>query len=128
MTDKNLFNNLCVVPNSGLMFIANEGKKIQTCYVPSLGPAPRWASFLHNLTEELQETITDVIYDDYKFVSESELQELGLEHSIGTNVIKSHLHGYVTFVDQTLYTFKCNEKINLYGLALIIIISNLLSQ
>jgi hypothetical protein len=46
-------------------------------YVPSLGPAPRWASFLDSLTEELEESRTATVYDDYKFITKEELYELG---------------------------------------------------
>lgn len=49
----------------------------------SLGPAPRWCSFLDNLTEELEETNTENVYDDYKFVTSNELEDLGLSHLIG---------------------------------------------
>lgn len=29
---------------------------MQTYYVPSVGPAPKWCSFLDNITEELEES------------------------------------------------------------------------
>ena len=45
--------------------------------MPSLGPAPKWASFLDSLTEELEESRTATVYDDYKFVTKQELYELG---------------------------------------------------
>lgn len=32
--NKTTFNNLCVVPRSGMLFIANENVKIQTYYIP----------------------------------------------------------------------------------------------
>jgi ribosome biogenesis protein ENP2 len=53
--------------------IANEGVRIQSYYVPQLGPAPKWCPFLDNLTEELEEKTTETIYDDYKFVTRKEL-------------------------------------------------------
>lgn len=95
------FNNLCVVPKTGLFFIANENTKIQTYYIPSLGPAPRWASFLDSLTEELEESNSENIYDDYKFVTKQELENLGLDHLIGTNLLRAYMHGY--FIDVRLY-------------------------
>ncbi|XP_044267259.1 nucleolar protein 10 [Tribolium madens] len=95
------FNNLCVVPKTGLFFIANENTKIQTYYIPSLGPAPRWASFLDSLTEELEESNSENIYDDYKFVTKQELENLGLDHLIGTNLLRAYMHGY--FMDVRLY-------------------------
>ncbi|XP_012256477.1 nucleolar protein 10 [Athalia rosae] len=95
------FNNLCVVPNTGMLFIANENTKMQTYYIPSLGPAPRWCSFLDNLTEELEESNFDTVYDDYKFVTEKELDEFGLSHLKGTNLLRAYMHGY--FMDARLY-------------------------
>ncbi|XP_066258416.1 nucleolar protein 10 [Euwallacea similis] len=95
------FNNLCVVPKTGLFFLANENTKIQTYFIPSMGPAPKWASFLDSLTEELEESITETVYDDYKFVTKQELESLGLEHLIGTKLIRAYMHGY--FLDVRLY-------------------------
>ncbi|KAI8322937.1 WD40 repeat-like protein, partial [Martensiomyces pterosporus] len=97
----NDINDVCVVSNSGLMFVANEGMEIQSYYVPQLGPAPRWAHFLENLTEEMEESPTQTIYDDYKFVVRRELESLGLAHLIGSPVLKPYMHGF--FVDLRLY-------------------------
>uniref|UniRef100_A0A1E1XDF1 Putative nucleolar protein n=1 Tax=Amblyomma aureolatum TaxID=187763 RepID=A0A1E1XDF1_9ACAR len=94
-------NDLCLVGNSGLFFLANEDKKILSYYIPSLGPAPRWCSFLDNLTEELEETHQDTVYDDYKFVTQRELEDLGLGHLVGTNLLRAYMHGY--FLDVRLY-------------------------
>ncbi|KAF0427259.1 WD40 repeat-like protein [Gigaspora margarita] len=94
-------NDVCVVPDSGLIFIANEGIQIGAYYIPSLGPAPRWCSFLDNLTEEMEENPQPNIYDDYKFVTRKELSSLGMDHLIGTNVMKPYMHGF--FVDLRLY-------------------------
>lgn len=69
----NDINDVCVVDNSGLMFVANEGIQMQSYYIPALGPAPKWCSFLDNLTEELEENPVQNIYDDYKFVTRKEL-------------------------------------------------------
>ncbi|XP_047370643.1 nucleolar protein 10 isoform X2 [Vespa velutina] len=98
---ENYFNDLCVIPNSGMVLIANENNKMQTYYIPSLGPAPYWCSFLDNLTEELEELNYDIIYDDYKFITEKELDELGLSHLKGTNLLRAYMHGY--FIDIRLY-------------------------
>lgn len=87
------FNNLCTIANSGLFFLANENTKIQTYYIPSLGPAPKWASFLDSLTEELEEKDYENVYDDYKFVTKQELETLGLEHLIGTDLLRAYMHG-----------------------------------
>ena len=36
-----------------------------------------WCAFLDNLTEELEEEDNPSIYEDYKFISREELNELG---------------------------------------------------
>ncbi|XP_046635444.1 nucleolar protein 10-like [Daphnia pulicaria] len=94
-------NDLCLVPNSGMMFMATEDKKMLTYYIPNLGPAPRWCSFLDSLTEELEEGETAAVYDDYKFLTVDELHDLGFGHLIGTNLLRAYMHGY--FIDMRLY-------------------------
>lgn len=94
-------NNICLVPNSGMLFMANEAPKILVYYIPSIGPAPKWCSFLDNLTEELESNPTSTVYDDYKFLTKQELETLGLDNLIGTNVLRAYMHGY--FVDIRLY-------------------------
>ena len=42
--------------------------QVQAFFVPALGPAPRWCSFLEGLTEELEENATPAVYDDYRCV------------------------------------------------------------
>lgn len=39
----------------GLIFFANDTPKILQYFVPSLGPAPKWCSYLESITEELEE-------------------------------------------------------------------------
>jgi ribosome biogenesis protein ENP2 len=94
-------NDVAVVEDSGLIFTANEGIQMGAYFVPQLGPAPKWASFLENLTEEMEENPNRDIYDEYKFVTRKELKALGLEHLMGTNVLKAYMHGF--FVDLRLY-------------------------
>ncbi|KAI7901574.1 WD40-repeat-containing domain protein [Cokeromyces recurvatus] len=94
-------NDMTVVEDSGLIFTANEGIQMGAYFIPQLGPAPRWASFLENLTEEMEEAPNRDIYDEYKFITRKELTALGLEHLLGTNVIKAYMHGF--FVDLRLY-------------------------
>lgn len=86
-------NNLCCVPNTGMFFVANENTKMLTYYIPSLGPAPKWASFLDSITEELEESNVENIYDDYKFITKQELDSLGLDHLVGTNLLRAYMHG-----------------------------------
>lgn len=103
------FNDFCTVPNTGMFFFAQEDVKMQTFYIPALGPAPRWCSFLDNLTEEIESEVVQNIYDDYKFVTKQELVELGLDHLEGTNLLKAYMHGY--FVDMRLY-LKAKSTVN----------------
>lgn len=42
-------------------------------YIPQLGPAPKWCSFLDNITEEMEDQTGRSLYEDYKFVERSEL-------------------------------------------------------
>ena len=41
------------------------------------------------------------MYDDYKFLTRKELEELGLSHLIGSNLLRAYMHGF--FVDMRLY-------------------------
>lgn len=47
--------------------------RMRAYFVPSLGPAPRWCSFLESLTEELEESANPAVYDDYRFVTRADL-------------------------------------------------------
>ncbi|XP_055713633.1 nucleolar protein 10 [Phlebotomus papatasi] len=106
------FNDFCTIPNTGMLFFAQEDKRMQTFYVPQLGPAPRWCSFLDNLTEELDTELVQNIYDDYKFVTKQELAELNLEDLKGTNLLRAYMHGY--FVDIRLYR-KARSAVDYYS-------------
>ncbi|XP_076834561.1 nucleolar protein 10 [Brachyhypopomus gauderio] len=94
-------NDVCVYPGSGMLFTANEDPKMNTFYIPALGPAPRWCSFLDNLTEELEENPESTVYDDYKFVTRKDLENLGLTHLIGSPLLRAYMHGF--FMDIRLY-------------------------
>uniref|UniRef100_A0A665V4P2 Nucleolar protein 10 n=1 Tax=Echeneis naucrates TaxID=173247 RepID=A0A665V4P2_ECHNA len=94
-------NDVCIYPHSGMIFTANEDPKMNTFYIPALGPAPRWCSFLDNLTEELEESPESTVYDDYKFVTRKDLENLGLSHLVGSSLLRAYMHGY--FMDIRLY-------------------------
>ncbi|XP_047201735.1 nucleolar protein 10 [Girardinichthys multiradiatus] len=94
-------NDVCMYPNSGMLFTANEDPKMNTFYIPALGPAPRWCSFLDSLTEELEESPECAVYDDYKFVTRKDLENLGLSHLVGSSLLRAYMHGY--FMDIRLY-------------------------
>ncbi|KAL0043459.1 hypothetical protein WJX79_005231 [Trebouxia sp. C0005] len=94
-------NDVCLWKDSGLAMLACDAPKIQAYFVPSLGPAPKWCSFLEGLTEELEESAAPAVYDDYRFVTKAEVDRLGLNHLIGTSLMRAYMHGY--FVDNRLW-------------------------
>ncbi|XP_023332640.1 nucleolar protein 10 [Eurytemora carolleeae] len=102
------FNDLCLYKQSGILFLANEQPKMQVFYIPSLGPAPRWASFLDSITEELEESRTATTYDDYKFITKEELYDIGLDHLIGSALLRAHMHGF--YMDIRLYRKAVSAK------------------
>lgn len=95
-------NNICLVPDSGLIFMATEQPKMNVYYVPDLGPAPEWCAFLDNLTEELEEDTVATQYQDYKFVTREELDKLGVTKLIGTPYLRAYSNGF--YIDFRLYS------------------------
>jgi ribosome biogenesis protein ENP2 len=86
---------------SGMFFTANESPKMDIFYIPGLGPPPKWCSFLEKITEELEDEKTFNLYEDHKFLIMKDLEELMCTNLIGTNLLKSYMHGY--FMDMKLY-------------------------
>jgi ribosome biogenesis protein ENP2 len=93
--------------DSGLLLGACEQDRMLAYYVPALGPAPRWASFLDALTEEVDgygpaagvgagapAGGVGSVYDDFKFLTREELEALGLTNLIGTPMLKPYMHGF----------------------------------
>ncbi|EAL61212.1 NUC153 domain-containing protein [Dictyostelium discoideum AX4] len=97
---KNPITDVVVTNGSGLLLMPGNTQKIQTYYVPALGAAPRWCSFLDNLTEELEED-KQLVYEDYKFITRDEVAKLDIENLIGTGYLKAYMHGY--FIHIKLY-------------------------
>lgn len=98
--------------DSGMFLTANEGRQQHAFFIPLLGPAPKWCSFLDSIVEEMADDPTDPnaysgrqageVYDNYKFLTMAQLQTLNLDHLIGkTNLLRPYMHGY--FVAQRLY-------------------------
>ncbi|KAL9025502.1 MAG: hypothetical protein Q9196_005687 [Gyalolechia fulgens] len=98
--------------DSGMLLTANEGRQQHSFFIPQLGPAPGWCSFLDNLVEEMAEDPNDPnaftsqkvgeVYDNYKFLTLQQLDSLNLSHLIGTtSLLRPYMHGY--FVAQRLY-------------------------
>jgi len=94
-------NCMTTVQNSGLLMFGCMSKRIQVYYAPTLGPVPNWCAHLEALTEEMEETEGVSQYDDYRFVSREQLEDWGVTHLIGTNVLRPYMHGF--FIDQRLY-------------------------
>ncbi|KAI9864176.1 MAG: hypothetical protein M1824_005571 [Vezdaea acicularis] len=103
-------NSVIWCKKSGMLLTANEGRQQHAFFIPQLGPAPRWCSFLDNMVEEMAEDSTDpnayqsggAIYDNYKFLTIPQLKALNLSHLVGTtNLLRPYMHGY--FVAQRLY-------------------------
>jgi ribosome biogenesis protein ENP2 len=95
------------------MFLtANEGRQQHSFFIPQLGPAPKWCSFLDNVVEEMADDPNDPhafsqskvgeVYDNFKFLTQSQLRMLNLDHLVGkTNLLRPYMHGF--FVAQGLY-------------------------
>ena len=95
-------NSIAWCKQSGMILTANEGKQQHAFFIPQLGPAPRWCSFLDNMVEEMAEEAPLETYDNYKFLTLPELSTLSLGHLVGTtNLLRPYMHGY--FVASKLY-------------------------
>jgi ribosome biogenesis protein ENP2 len=103
---------------SGLLLCATDQPKMDSFYVPAIGVAPKWCSFLENITEELEErdlkrdgSGTDAddfvrsgqesVFENYKFVSRDDLEKLGISNLVGTPLLRGYMHGF--FMDMNLY-------------------------
>ncbi len=104
-------NSVAWCKDSGMFLTANEGRQQHAFFIPQLGPAPKWCSFLDNLVEEMAEDPNDPnafahkageVYDNYKFLTMQQLKSLNLAHLVGTtNLLRPYMHGF--FVAQKLY-------------------------
>ncbi|KAJ5550194.1 hypothetical protein N7461_004892 [Penicillium sp. DV-2018c] len=52
-------NSVAWCKDSGMLLTANEGRQQHSFFIPQLGPAPKWCSFLDNLVEEMAEDPND---------------------------------------------------------------------
>jgi len=94
-------NDVAWIKDTGMLLTANEGPHQNAFFIPQLGPAPKWCSFLERMVEEMQETPRET-YDNYKFLTMPELKSLSLSHLVGkTNLLRPYMHGY--FVASKLY-------------------------
>ena len=100
---------------SGVVLLATDQPKMESYYIPAVGVAPKWCSFLESITEELVERDLsragesgealkdgeEAVYENYKFVSRDDLDQLGIAHLIGTPLLRGYMHGF--FMDINLY-------------------------
>ncbi|KJP85639.1 hypothetical protein AK88_04711 [Plasmodium fragile] len=110
-------NSFTFYKNSGLCFIPCDSTNVSVYFIPYIGIAPKWCSFLDNITEELEErekydnsrnegdtqyaNSTD-LFDDYVFVSNEQVERMNISHLRGTPNLISYLHGY--YMPSKLYT------------------------
>ncbi|KKA28276.1 hypothetical protein TD95_001861 [Thielaviopsis punctulata] len=106
-------NDVAWYPDSGMLLTANEGPRQNIFFVPTLGPAPTWCTFLDSLVEDYADGSGAVaggssnqpagqVYDNYKFVTIEELRTLQMAHLVGkTGLLRPYMHGF--FVAQRLY-------------------------
>lgn len=98
-------NDVHHLPGSGLVFAAVEGTQCAAWYAPTLGPAPKWCSFLDRITDEIDEEQTSGgkrgVYEDFKFVDRAELDSLNMSHLVGSDALRPYMHGY--FVPLAVY-------------------------
>ena len=105
-------NGIAWCKDTGMFLSANEGRQQHAFFIPQLGPAPKWCSFLDNMVEEMADDPNDPnsfsnrkageVYDNYKFLTLPQLKALNLDHLIGkTNLLRPYMHGH--FVAQKLY-------------------------
>ena len=105
---------------SGLLLCTTDQPKLEAYYIPKVGLAPSWCSFLENITEEMEERDLkrdsgptgssgdllvrdgqETVFENYKFVSHEDLEKLGVSDLIGTPLLKAYMHGF--FMDNNLY-------------------------
>lgn len=100
-------NDVAHYPGTGLLMAAVEGTQMAAWYVPALGPAPRWCSYIDTLTDEMDGVDSagagagKGVYEDFKFVDRAELERLGMSHLVGTQLLRPYMHGY--FISLALY-------------------------
>ena len=87
-------NDVEICGDSGVIFAPLEQEKIGTYFIPTMGHAPKWCAFLENLTEEMEESNSTTLYDDFKFLTPADLDKLNASHLIGTPTLKAYMHGY----------------------------------
>merc|ERR1712216_1077078 len=94
-------NDLCLWPGSGLFVLALDSPTLKPYFIPQLGIAPKWCSFLERFTEEIKEASNQPMHEDFKFLTLTDITNLGMTCLIGTSLLKAYMHGF--FIDTRLY-------------------------
>ena len=88
--------------DSGVVCLCCDAPRVQVHFIPQLGVAPKWASFLDILTEELEEKDSTVVYEDFKFVSKEEMASLGITaQDVEDGKVRPAMHG--CYIENALY-------------------------
>jgi ribosome biogenesis protein ENP2 len=107
-------NSVAWCRDSGMFLTANEGRQQHAFFIPQLGPAPKWCSFLDNVVEEMADDPNDPaaaafsrqkageVYHNHVYLTLPQLQALSLDHLIGkTALLRPYMHGF--FIDKQLH-------------------------
>jgi hypothetical protein len=62
-------NDICTFGGSGLMLLALDCSQIPSYFLPALGPAPKWCSYLENLT-----VCFHMLFDSFTALGQSHLR------------------------------------------------------
>ena len=82
------------VKGSGMLLVAGEKEEIGVWFVPGMGMAPRWGMWIEGMTEEMENEGL-VVRDEYKFVTEEELEGVDINGLLEKGVVKRYLHGFL---------------------------------
>jgi ribosome biogenesis protein ENP2 len=93
-------NDFEVVKDTGMVFVANETERVGIFYIPTLGNAPKWCSFVEGLNDEVQELKPSLVQNK-QFVTIEELEKLNGSDLIGSEMVTGYMHGYL--IDSKLY-------------------------
>ena len=88
-------NSAVPYPDSGLLLLACKAPQMGAYFIPALGKAPKWCSFIENLTEEMEEQTRTNIYNEFRFLTTEDLEKINAKHMIGTKFVKSYMHGFI---------------------------------
>ena len=83
-----------------MIFTACEQEKIGSYFIPSIGTAPKWCSYIENMTEEMEEHKVTSTREDYKFLTKNDLEQINASHLVGSKLLVPYMHGYYMDIKQ----------------------------